>query len=88
MTREVELDTLLVVVGTEGRASVIRTALSARGIASQARRDVAHVIEFGNELGGRPFAVYVRGEDLGRAREVLVDKKLPGQDAAPAIRSG
>ena len=41
------------------------------------------MIEFGSELGFRPFAVYVREVDRVRARDVLVKKRLPGPMAVP-----
>ena len=87
MTKPEDLDSLLVVVGTEAQARVVEVALSTRGIAARVRPEEAGVIEFGLRLGSRPLGIYALREDLARAKELLSAKGLPNLDAAPDVRS-
>lgn len=87
MTKPDDRDTLLVVVGTKSQATAVETALFVQRIAARVHQNVAKVIEFGGTLGVHPFEVYVRREDLVRAREIVVAKGLPHDGGESGIQS-
>ena len=86
-TEHADCDTLLVIVSGVDNAKAIESALLLRGIPARIQPGGSRIIEFGSQLVGPLFEIFVRREDLERASEVLVAKGLPGKDAAPDIRS-